>query len=700
MSYYFFSEEIPLNGRLFNVVVGICFIFAFTNTFATYQSTLVLVAFFSVILLILVWSNKTGKYTHGAIMFILFQSLLGLPYLFFTNQGVDGGMLVYLVFGAVIIGLLLKGKACITMLAVYLVIVVSFIVLDYFAPIYGLDIIVPFDSETIRYYDVASNLVLCSIAVVVIIKFQTYLYRNERKKSEAANRAKSEFLFNMSHGIRTPMNAIIGMLAIGKTTAEIERKDYCFGRIEEASLHLLDAINNLLDISKIETGKFSLSTTEFDFERVLQRVVNVINYRTDEKQLKLLVNIDKDIPKYLIGDDQRLAQVITNLMGNAVKFTPEGGSVSLNTYYLGAQDGICTIRIVVIDTGIGISHEQQAHIFQSFRRAESSMFRKSEGTGLGLAISSHIIEMMGGKIWVESEPDKGSTFSFLVKLKRSDKEKQQPPVSGADLKNVRVLIVDDAPDDLEYFKEIFGRFGVCCDTALSGVNALQLVEKNGSYNMCFLDWKMSGIDGIELAHLLKEKSPGGKDSVIVMISSGNWNMIEQAARKAGVDRFLTKPIFPSMIEDILNDFYGTKVQQNAAASNVIADHFGGHTILLAEDLEINREIVMTLLEPTLLKIDCAENGAEAYRMFSESPDKYDIIFMDVQMPEMGGLEAARRIRAIGTEKAMTVPIIAMTADVFREDIEKCIEAGMVAHLGKPLLLEEILEVLRKYLRQE
>ena len=697
---YVFSENLPLNGRMFNVIAGIFCISVFANALGAYKSIPVLAVLFLAGILFIVWTNKTGNYNRGSVLFILFQSLVALPYLFITNQGVDGGMLIYLVFGAVVIGILLRGRTCIVMFVLYFLVFVSGVVLDYFDRKYGLNIIKPFGSQAIRYYDVASNFILCSIGIVVMVKFQIGLYIKEKKRAEAANLAKSEFLANMSHEIRTPMNAIIGMLAIGKTSAEIERKDYCFGRIEDASLHLLGVINNILDISKIEAGKFELSATEFDFERMLQRVVNVINYRTDEKQLRLSVNIDKDIPKYLIGDDQRLAQIITNLMGNAVKFTPEGGSVSLNTYYLGAQNDTCSIRIVVTDSGIGITPEQQIRLFQSFRQAEESTARRFGGTGLGLVISKHIVEMMGGKIWIESEPGKGSTFSFLVYLKLSEKEKGAQPLPGINPEGVRVLVVDDAPDVLEYFKDILQRFGVHCDLALSGELGLQLVEKNGSYNIYFIDWKMPGIDGIELAKLLKERSDGdgASHSIVVMISSADWNTVEPVARKAGVNKFLSKPVFPSMIEDILNDSLGNKTQQNAAA--VIADNFEGYHVLLAEDIEINREIVLTLLEPAHLTIDCAENGAEACRLFSEAPDKYDMIFMDVQMPEMDGYAATRRIREMETQKAKTIPIVAMTANVFREDIEKCLEAGMTDHLGKPLVFEEILRILRKYLRQE
>jgi signal transduction histidine kinase len=245
-----------------------------------------------------------------------------------------------------------------------------------------------------------------------------------KNKSDRESKHKSAFLANMSHEIRTPMNAIIGMITIGKSADDIERKNYCFNKIEDASNHLLGVINDILDMSKIEANKFELSPDEFDFEKTLQRVVNVVNFRVDEKKQKFMVHIDKAIPGSLIGDDQRLAQVMTNLLGNAIKFTPENGSLKLDTRFLGEEDGVCTVQISVTDTGIGISPEQQKKLFQSFQQAEAGTTRKYGGTGLGLAISKSIVEMMGGRIWVESEPAKGSTFSFTAKFKRCEEKKQ------------------------------------------------------------------------------------------------------------------------------------------------------------------------------------------------------------------------------------------------------------------------------------
>ena len=388
-------------------------------------------------------------------------------------------------------------------------------------------------------------------------------------KAEQASEAKGNFLSNMSHEIRTPLNAIIGMTSIGEASSDIEKKDYALQKIDDASKHLLGIINDILDVSKIEANKFVLSEAEFDPEDMIRRVIDVINYRVEQKKQKLTINIDPDIPALLIGDDQRLTQVITNLLSNSVKFTSEGGSIHLEIALEEEQDNQCTILFLVSDTGIGISKEQQEHLFTSFEQAEASTTRKYGGTGLGLVICKTIVEMMGGEIWIESDLGEGAVISFFVKL-------------GYDRSSEVVMHEDES--------------------------------------------------------------------------------------------------------------YGDSIQTIAAETD-----FEGYTILLTEDIDINREIVMALLEPTKLTIDCAENGREAVDAFLEDPYKYDMIFMDIQMPEMDGFTATRIIRESGVERSTEIPIVAMTANAFKEDIEKCIEAGMNSHLGKPLEYNLVIEALEKYL---
>lgn len=541
--------------------------------------------------------------------------------------------------------------------------------------------------------------------VTMILRMFTAITENSqlasaKETAEQGSRAKSTFLANMSHELRTPMNAIIGMTSIGLSGADIERKDYSLKKIDDASKHLLGVINDILDVSKIEAGKFELSVAEFDFEKLLQRIVNVISFRVDEKKQKLTVYVDRNIPKILIGDDQRLGQVITNLLGNAVKFTPEKGFINLNTYFIGEENGICTIKITVTDTGIGISPEQQTTLFQSFQQAEGSTTRKFGGTGLGLAISKNIVEMMGGKIWVESEIGKGAIFAFTIQIKRGEMQKHSPVTQEVDWTKARILAVDDDSYILRDFKGIIEKIGASCDIAQNAGDALRLVEKGEAYNIFFVDWQMPGMDGIELTKELKKNMSDSTNSIIIMISSAEYSLIAEEARKAGVDKFMQKPLFPSIISDIISEYLGQVKLQAKDASADITGIYKGHCILLAEDVDINREIVITLLEPTLLEIDCAENGKEAVRLFRETPDKYDMIFMDVQMPEMDGYEATRIIRALDFEAAKNIPIVAMTANVFKEDIENCIKAGMNSHIGKPLDLDEVINKLSKYLLHE
>ncbi|MDR1688616.1 MAG: transporter substrate-binding domain-containing protein [Clostridiales bacterium] len=383
--------------------------------------------------------------------------------------------------------------------------------------------------------------------------------------AQEASRAKGDFLSNMSHEIRTPLNAITGMTMIGKTSTETARKDYAFEKIEEASAHLLNIINDILDISKIEAGKFELSGVVFSVKTLLAKVVNVINFRMEEKQQNFTLNIDDRIPSALFGDDQRLMQIITNLLSNAVKFTPEGKDIRLDASLESETGGLCILRFSVSDTGIGIDEDQKERIFTSFEQAENDTTRKYGGTGLGLAISKHIVEKMGGSIGFTSELGKGSVFTFTVPLTKT------------------------------------------AETNSAG-----------------------------------EEKPAGNYAVPV---------------------------------------------------------FEGKTLLLAEDIEINREIAASILEPTLIEIDIASNGAEAVKMAADAPERYDLILMDVQMPEMDGLQATRAIRAINSPNAADIPIIAMTANVFKEDVDKCLQAGMNDHIGKPLNVEELFEKLGKYLHQ-
>jgi signal transduction histidine kinase/DNA-binding NarL/FixJ family response regulator len=407
------------------------------------------------------------------------------------------------------------------------------------------------------------------------LKKESDIAREALIKAEESSRAKSEFLSRMSHEMRTPMNAVLGMTTIARASGgDAAKMEYCLSKINEASVHLLGVINDILDMSKIEAGKFEITPISFELDRMLDRVCQMIQFRIDEKGQCFTVDREGTLPRWIIADEQRLAQVITNLLTNAVKFTPPSGSVTLavSSRPQDAARGEDTsmrrvLKVSVSDSGIGISPEQQIRLFSSFQQADGSIARKFGGTGLGLAISKNIVEMMGGRIWVDSEEGKGSVFAF------------EAPVG--------IVEEQDAP---------------------------------------------------------QKESPADE------------------------------------------------------ADDSIEGIFAGQRILLAEDVEINREIVTSLLEDTGAAIDYAENGAEAVDKFLRAPSAYRLILMDVQMPEVDGLEAARRIRRIDYPEAKTIPIIAMTANVFREDIENCLNAGMDNHIGKPIDMDDLIRKLKQYMR--
>ncbi|MDR1649585.1 MAG: response regulator [Synergistaceae bacterium] len=538
-------------------------------------------------------------------------------------------------------------------------------------------------------------------AIGIDVTEQTRLQREllkAKEQAERSNTAKSEFLSRMSHEIRTPMNAIIGMMNIGKAAHEIERKNYCLEKINEASTHLLGVINDILDMSKIEAGKLEVSLAEFNLEKMLRRVTDVIEFRMEEKNIRFLVELAENLPAFAVSDDQRLAQVLTNLLSNAVKFTPAGGTITLsaNLSESTVDEETVTLEFSVADTGIGISPENQAKLFRSFEQANGTISRKYGGTGLGLAISKRIVELLGGTIWLESEEGKGSRFTFRIEVLRGRGEDSRlnfPDTLGASLK---LLVADDSPVVFEYFSNIADKLNLRCDSASSGEEACRILEKDdGLRTVVFVSWSISDMNGIELARKMKELR-GENVVVIMMISVFEWNDIEADAKAAGVAGFVSKPLFPSAIIDCLSEYAGTEKAAKEVPGD-LKECFKGKHILLAEDIEINREIVISLLEETGVVVDGAENGLKAVEAFKAAPLKYDVILMDIHMPEMDGYEATACIRALDVPRAKEIPIVAMTANVFREDIERCLAAGMNDHLGKPVDFDEIVAKLFKYI---
>ena len=580
--------------------------------------------------------------------------------------------------------------------------------LSAFAPVYysdgrlsnivaGVDVLDVYIKE-INMNSIVFASVLLGLFFITLISCMVciMLYQNKAAQANAANMAKSLFLSQMSHEMRTPMNAIVGMGLIAKGSSDMARVKECLQKIEDASNHLLGVINDILDISKIEAGKFEMSETEFEFSKLLDSIVSVVIFKAEEKSQELIVKVDKSVPISVIADKQRLAQVITNLLSNAVKFTPEGGKIRLFIDNIQDREDICTLRVEVTDTGIGIDAGQFGTIFSSFAQADNSISRRFGGTGLGLAISKNIVERMNGRIEVESKLGEGSKFTFTAQVRKGSLRYASEVDPKIDWWNVSILVVDDSPDVLEYFKDISASVGLQCDTAQNGIEALALIERSGkNYDAYFIDWLMPGMNGVNLARSIREMQ--GDSAFIIMISATDWEKIEDEAIGAGVNRYMPKPLLPTNVFECLNECFSKqkppRVQERSANEGI----FVGKRLLIAEDVEINREIIAALLADTGIEIDFAENGRLAYEMFKKDPDAYDLILMDIHMPEMDGLQASKAIRAMDCPSARTIPIIAMTADVFKEDIDKCLQAGMVDHLGKPVDIGEVVAKLAAHL---
>jgi signal transduction histidine kinase/CheY-like chemotaxis protein/NAD-dependent dihydropyrimidine dehydrogenase PreA subunit len=498
-----------------------------------------------------------------------------------------------------------------------------------------------------------------------------------KEQALAGTQAKSDFLSRMSHEIRTPMNAIIGMTKIADNTNDLTKLRYCLSTINASSTHLLALINDVLDMSKIEAGKFDLDSIPFNLENTLIKVCNIISEKTNEKDQTFGVITDPDMHMDYLGDELRLSQVITNLLSNAVKFTPKGGKITVRLAK--TEKTACDrLRFSVTDTGIGMNTEQMSLLFNPFQQADKNITQRFGGTGLGLAISKSIVEKMNGRIWVESETGKGSSFIFEVELLRQD---TKPPDVSA-MRGLRFLLVEQCGEVKEQFLQISAKFGIHTDIADDG-------ETGNSYDGIF-------VESLEEAKKLSSKPGIEGKRIILMCTFLEWSRIEKEAEKLGISLFLPKPVFPSALLKVVNALTGkaANLETGIPVQGEKID-FSSLRLLLAEDIDINREIFLTILESTGIFIDTAENGAVALKKFQAKPDAYDIIIMDVQMPEMDGLEATRQIRAWEMEHQslghIGIPIIAMTANVFKEDIEQCLAAGMNDHLRKPIDEKALIE---------
>lgn len=559
---------------------------------------------------------------------------------------------------------------------------------------------------TQRFYILIISLIFILTTFVIIFTIYMRMTQRQiheleiaRKDAIRANKSKSEFLSNMSHDIRTPMNAIVGMTAIA--TANIDDKQQiqnCLKKISVSSKHLLGLINDVLDMSKIESGKLTLNMDQISLREVMDGIVSIVQPQVKIKNQKFDVFIHDIDSENVFCDSVRFNQVLLNFLSNAIKFTPDGGCITVSMYQEGSPVGEAYVRthIIIKDTGIGMTPEFKEKIFDSFTREDSKRVKRTEGSGLGMAITKYIVDAMGGTINIESELGKGSEFHLVL-----DFEKSNILEEDMILPNWNMLVVDDDEQLCLSTVDSLKKIGVTADWTMDGESAIKMVKKrhdiHNDYQIILLDWKLPGIDGIETARRIRNEL--GNDIPILLISAYDWSEIESAAKEAGVNGFISKPLFKSTL------YYGLKHYTDNGSAEQHQDikeerryDFGGTKILVAEDNDLNWEIAYELLSQLNLEVEHAENGQVCLNMIkSAEPDEYKAILMDIRMPIMNGYEATEAIRKLESSYS-DIPIIAMTADAFSEDIKKCLDIGMNAHIAKPIDVKEVARTLKKYIR--
>ncbi len=551
-------------------------------------------------------------------------------------------------------------------------------------------------------------LIVLLVLDITWLQITNRLLRISARREAEANNAKSSFMSRMSHEIRTPLNAVIGYTTIARNeltaakdapehkNAEMRVMD-CLTKSDVASKHLLTIINDVLDMSAIESGKIKVAHERFDFKSLITSLTTIFYTQAKAKGVSFEVIFNTLTEEWFVGDQMRINQILTNLLSNAIKFTPDGGTVRLSISQPEARTNASHIHFEVSDTGIGMTKEYLGHIWMPFEQADSSISRRFGGTGLGLSITKNLVDLMNGSITVESEPGAGTVFRVDLTFERTEQPASDPVY---DFGKVNALVVDDDESTCEYIRQLFERCGAHCDTVFSGEDAVRrFMAASGSdspYTVCLVDWCMPGMDGIETIRQLRDVAGSNVPSIV--ITAYDPSEISEKAAEAGVSSFITKPLFQSTLFDLLAGISGKaapgRIKRNKKYS------LDGTHILLAEDNSMNMEIAKRLLQSAGVSVDSAWNGKEAVDAFiSSPPGTYSVILMDVHMPVMDGHTAARAIRSSAHKEAATVPIIAMTADAFAENVAEAHEAGMNDHISKPIDIDVLFETIMKYTKR-
>ena len=543
---------------------------------------------------------------------------------------------------------------------------------------------------------------------IIVLSDRTVEQQMNQKLQEAldaaqsANEAKSNFLSNMSHDIRTPMNAIVGFsVLLEKDAGDPEKVREYTRKITASSHHLLSLINDVLDMSKIESGKTSLNVDRFSLPELLDELNIILLPQAKAKEQSLTTHVQGAPPEQIMGDKLRLNQILINLLSNAIKYTPEGGKIDFVVSELpAAAPQYVKLRFTVRDNGIGMSEDFQKTVFDPFSREISSVTNKIQGTGLGMAITKNLVDLMGGIIQVESQPGQGSTFtvelSFVLPEQDGSEDWFRQRIG-------RMLVADDEEDICLDVRKIMGDAGVDVSFVTDGAAAVESAvaahSRGEDYHVILLDWKMPGVDGVEAARMIRQRV--GESVPILVLTSYDWAEIEEEARRAGINAFVPKPFFASTFMQAIKPLFAEQSERHdAPAEGPAPGVMSGRLFLVAEDNEMNAEILTELLAMEGAGCEVAVNGRQAVDMFAASePGHYDMILMDVQMPVMNGYEATREIRACGHPEARTIPIVAMTANTFAEDVRNALDAGMDGHLGKPVDMEAVRELVGRLLNR-